>query len=187
MGRQRQKRQRFGIISTTISKQQALNLLQGLLLSFFYLSWLWKRLHGLTNLFSFISFFRSAVNIALWLTRRIDRGDNVGSLDSPTYQWSEVAIVPRVITPNVPPKSECGCLHGGVTENGRTRNPLTLCSVPALVHVQVWVHLPGDPQSLFSWGTLQQQQLPMSRWSDVSTVRCVNSPMSVAEFTHRTK
>ena len=23
-----------------------------------------------------------------------------------------------------PPKTECGCLHGGVIENGRTRNPL---------------------------------------------------------------
>ena len=33
---------------------------------------------------------------------------------------------------------ECGCLHGGVIENGRAHNPLTLCSVPALVHVQVW-------------------------------------------------
>ena len=41
---------------------------------------------------------------------------------------------------------ECGCLHGGVIENGHARNPLTLCSVPALVHVQVWVHIPGDPQ-----------------------------------------
>ena len=36
----------------------------------------------------------------------------------------------------------------GVFENGRTRNPLTLCSVPVLVHVQVWVHIPGDPQSV---------------------------------------
>ena len=26
------------------------------------------------------------------------------------------------------------------------RNPLTLCSVPVVVHVQVWVHIPGDPQ-----------------------------------------
>ena len=30
-------------------------------------------------------------------------------------------------------------IHGGVIENGRTRNPLTLFSVPVLVHVQVWV------------------------------------------------
>ena len=34
--------------------------------------------------------------------------------------------------------------NGGVIENGHTRNPLTICSVPALV--QVWVHIPGDPQ-----------------------------------------
>ena len=47
-----------------------------------------------------------------------------------------------------PPKTEGGYLHGGVIENGRTRNPLTLCSVPALVHVLVWVHIPGDPQSV---------------------------------------
>ena len=39
-----------------------------------------------------------------------------------------------------------GCLHGGVIENGRTRNPPTLRSV--LVLVQVWVHIPGDPQSV---------------------------------------
>ena len=42
----------------------------------------------------------------------------------------------------IPPKMERGCLHGGVIENGRTRNSLTLCSVP----VQVWVHIAGDPQ-----------------------------------------
>ena len=48
----------------------------------------------------------------------------------------------------VPPKSECGCLHGGVIENGRIRNPLTLCSVPVLVPVQVWVHILGDPQNV---------------------------------------
>ena len=47
-----------------------------------------------------------------------------------------------------PLKTECGCLHGGVIENGHACNPLTLCSVPVLVHVhvQVWVHTPGDPQ-----------------------------------------
>ena len=43
-------------------------------------------------------------------------------------------------------KMECGCLHAGVTENGRTGNPLALCSVPVLV--QVWVHILGDPQSV---------------------------------------
>ena len=36
----------------------------------------------------------------------------------------------------------------GVLENSRTRNPLTLCRVPALVHVRVWVHIPVDPQSV---------------------------------------
>ena len=25
-------------------------------------------------------------------------------------------------------------------------NPLTRCRVPVLVHVRVWVHIPGDPQ-----------------------------------------
>ena len=29
-----------------------------------------------------------------------------------------------------PSKMECGCLHGGVLENGCTRNPLTLWTVP---------------------------------------------------------
>ena len=53
-----------------------------------------------------------------------------------------------------PPKTECGSLHGGVIENGRARNPLTLCSVPVL-YVQVWVHIPGDLQS----AQQQQQQL----------------------------
>ena len=43
-----------------------------------------------------------------------------------------------------PPKMECGCLHGDLIENGRACNPLTLCSVPVLVHVQVLVHIPGD-------------------------------------------
>ena len=43
---------------------------------------------------------------------------------------------------------ECGCLHGWVTENGRARNHLTLCSVHVLVHVQVRVHTPDDPQSV---------------------------------------
>ena len=47
-----------------------------------------------------------------------------------------------------PPKTVCGCLQGGVVENGRARNPLTLCGVPALVHVRVWVHIPGDPQGV---------------------------------------
>ena len=44
-----------------------------------------------------------------------------------------------------PPK-ECGCLHGGIIESGRTRNPLTLRTVPVLVHIRVWVHILGDPQ-----------------------------------------
>ena len=36
----------------------------------------------------------------------------------------------------------------GLTENGRRRNPLTLRTVPVLVHVRVWVHTLGDPQSV---------------------------------------
>ena len=52
-----------------------------------------------------------------------------------------------------PLKIDRGCLHGEVIENGRTRNCLTLssndlCSVPVLVLVHVWVHIPGDPQSV---------------------------------------
>ena len=34
------------------------------------------------------------------------------------------------------------------SESESIRNPLTLRSVPVLVHVQVWVHIPGDPQSV---------------------------------------
>ena len=45
-------------------------------------------------------------------------------------------------------RQECGCLHGGVIENGRTHQSLTLCSVPVLVHVGVWMFIPGDPQSV---------------------------------------
>ena len=49
-----------------------------------------------------------------------------------------------------PSKTECGCLHDEVIENGRARTPRTLCSVPVgrRVHVQVWVHMPSDPQSV---------------------------------------
>ena len=46
-----------------------------------------------------------------------------------------------------PPKTECGCLYGGVIGNGRTRNPLTLCSV-SICTCTVWVRIPGDPQSV---------------------------------------
>ena len=31
-------------------------------------------------------------------------------------------------------------------ESGRTHNPVTLWTVPVPVHVQVWVHIPGDPR-----------------------------------------
>ena len=44
--------------------------------------------------------------------------------------------------------TECGCLLGGVIENDRTRNPLTLWTVHGLVHVRVWVHALGNPQSV---------------------------------------
>ena len=53
------------------------------------------------------------------------------------------------VTHELPPRRRrTGCLHGGVIENVRARNPLTLCSVPALVHIRVWEHIPGDPQSV---------------------------------------
>ena len=48
------------------------------------------------------------------------------------------------ISKHCPPKTECGCLHGGVTENGHTHHPLTLRSVAVVV--TVWVPIPGDPQ-----------------------------------------
>ena len=58
----------------------------------------------------------------------------------------------------IPPKSECGCLHGGVIENGRTHNPLILCSV--------YMYRCGCTYRVtlrvFSWGTLQQQLVMMS-------------------------
>ena len=47
-----------------------------------------------------------------------------------------------------PLKMECGCLHGGVIENGHTHNPLTLWTLSVLVHVRVWVHILGDAQSV---------------------------------------
>ena len=43
-------------------------------------------------------------------------------------------------------KHSAGCLHGRVIENDCTCNPLTLCSVCVLVHVQVWVHILDGPQ-----------------------------------------
>ena len=41
-----------------------------------------------------------------------------------------------------PPKTECGCRHGRVIENGRTRNHHTLWTV------WLWVRILGDPQSI---------------------------------------
>ena len=50
-----------------------------------------------------------------------------------------------------------------VIENSHTRNPLTLCCVPVLVHVQlqvqVWVHIPGNPQSVQLRMLQQEEQL----------------------------
>ena len=46
------------------------------------------------------------------------------------------------------PKTECNYLHGGVIENGCTRNPLTLRTAPMLILVRVWVQILGDPQSV---------------------------------------
>ena len=53
-------------------------------------------------------------------------------------------------------------LHGGVTKNGRTHNPLTLPTVPVLVHVWVWVYILGDPQNVqlrYAKVQVQVQQL----------------------------
>ena len=49
---------------------------------------------------------------------------------------------------SVPPQTECGGLHDGVIENGRTCNPLTIWTVLVLVLVQVRVYVLGDPQSV---------------------------------------
>ena len=75
-----------------------------------------------------------------------------GPCDSCGYSFSFIFIgchacntsKPALTEIGHPPKTECGCLHGGVIENGHTCNPLTLWTVPVLV--QVWVHILGDPQ-----------------------------------------
>ena len=53
----------------------------------------------------------------------------------PSYQYMYLSKYPS--------KMECSYLHGGVIENGHTRNPLTLRTVPVLVHVRLWVHILG--------------------------------------------
>ena len=64
---------------------------------------------------------------------------------------------------------ECGCLHGGVIENGRTRNPLTAWTVPELVlYVQVWLHIPGDSQNTTPTTTTKMCSIVKSR-SDQAT------------------
>ena len=45
-------------------------------------------------------------------------------------------------------KQSAAAYMAGENENGRTRNPFTLHSARALVHVQVRVHLPVDPQGV---------------------------------------
>ena len=63
------------------------------------------------------------------------------------HHWGPPGLL--LLTHSFPLKMECGCLRTWrVIENGRTRIPLTLCNVPVLVHVQVWVHILGDPQSV---------------------------------------
>ena len=55
---------------------------------------------------------------------------------------------PRSFRTGSSAKTECGYLHGKVIENGRTRNPLNLCTAPLLVRVRGVVHrsLLADPQ-----------------------------------------
>ena len=69
------------------------------------------------------------------------------------YAWNVTHI--KFVYHVAHPKTERGCLQGGVTENGRTRNPLTLWTVPVLVNVRVWFWV---TLRVFSRGTLQQQQ-----------------------------
>ena len=60
--------------------------------------------------------------------------------------WFGLFTLSHLISLIFLPKTECGCLHGRVIENGCTCNPLTLSTVPVLV--RVWVHLLGDPISV---------------------------------------
>ena len=73
----------------------------------------------------------------------------------------------------VPPKTECGCLHGGVLENGRTRNPLTLWILLVCTYMcwcTYWVTL-----GVFSWGTLQQQpQQQQQQQQQLSLVQIIH-------------
>ena len=48
----------------------------------------------------------------------------------------------------ISPEDGVWLLHVGVIENGRTRNHLTLWTASVVVHVQVWEHILGDPQSV---------------------------------------
>ena len=48
-----------------------------------------------------------------------------------------------------PPKTECGCLHGGVIEKSYRTHPShpMQCTCTCTL-VQVWMHIPSDPQSV---------------------------------------
>ena len=65
-----------------------------------------------------------------------------------------------------PPKAECGCLLGGVIENGRTGNPLTLWTAPVLVPVWVWVHILGDPHSVQLRNATTTRTHPPPPWGE---------------------
>ena len=56
-------------------------------------------------------------------------------------------------------KTECGCLHGEVIENGHTRNPLTLCSVPAATTYRFYTFTWTTSESTGEWTfTFEREQ-----------------------------
>ena len=62
----------------------------------------------------------------------LGRVDILGA-DESKARISSIIIIYDQDPTLLPQKTECGCLRGGVIDNGRARNPLTLCSVPVLV------------------------------------------------------
>ena len=75
-------------------------------------------------------------------------------------------------------------IHGGVIENGRTRNPLTLRTVPTLVLVRVWVQILGDPQTAqLRKATTTTTRTTRTRQMDVGSLTCAQVGVRVAALT----
>ena len=86
-----------------------------------------------------------------------------------------------------PPKMECGCLHGGVIENGRTPNPLILWTVPVLVHVRVWGHILGNPQSVHLRNVTTAEVLLSVGRSRLHSHKIIKQMIVVASFNNNKK